>query len=333
MPAADPTQTHIAKSLPHTSPLISCRFDPTGRYVFAGAEDSRVWRWELATGTKTEFAGHDSWVRGIGFQADGQTLVTAGYDGRLLWWPAAAAAEKPAPTRSIQAHQGWIRALAISPDQTLIATCGNDLLVRLWKFDDGSLVRTLAGHESQVYHVAFHPSGKELVSGDLKSHFIHWEIAGGSQLRKFALPALHKFDPTFMADIGGPHALAFSADGKLLAVGGITNVTNAFAGVGNPAVVLVDWEAATEKVMHLSKAKVNGVAWGVALHPEGFTIGATGGPGGGHLFFWRFDQKEEFHTLNLTNTARDLALHPDGIQLATAHFDRQIRICKMAAKV
>ena len=48
------------------------------------------------------------------------------------------------------------------------------------------------------------------------------------------------------------------------------------------------------------------------------------------MFFWKFDQKDEFHTLNLKNTARDLALHPDGLQLATAHHDKNLRLSKMA---
>lgn len=330
MNAAQPTLTHIARTLPHTSPLIACRFDPTGKFVFAAAEDRKFCRWELASGTKVEFTGHDSWARSLGFSTDGQILVTGGYDGRLIWWPATA--EVMAPTRTVEAHQGWLRALAVSPDGQFLATCGNDKLVKLWHLTDGTLVREFAGHESNVYHVAFHPGGKDLVSGDLKANFIHWEAETGKVARKFNLPQLHKYDPTFMADHGGPHCMRFSQDGKLLACGGITNVSNAFAGVGNPAIVLVDWETAKEKVTHLSKGNVQGVAWGLYVHPEGFTIGATGGPGGGHLFFWKLDQKDEFHTLNLGALARDLDVHPDGIQLATAHFDRQLRLSKMAAK-
>ena len=78
----EPAKTHIAKELKHTSPLVSCRFDPTGKYVFFGAEDSRVWRWDIASNAKVELAGHDSWVRGMAFHSAGHTLVTGGYDGQ-----------------------------------------------------------------------------------------------------------------------------------------------------------------------------------------------------------------------------------------------------------
>ena len=40
LPEADPTKTHEVKAIKHDSPLISCRFDPTGRFVFVSRTDS-----------------------------------------------------------------------------------------------------------------------------------------------------------------------------------------------------------------------------------------------------------------------------------------------------
>ncbi len=328
---ADPMQTHVVKSFANEASLVSCRFDPAGRFVFVGLQSSKVVRWDLASGAKTDFAGgHESWVRAIAFTNKGETLLTGGHDGRLIWWPTAA--EKPAPLRTVEAHAGWIRAIDISPDAQFIATCGNDLKVKLWKADDGSLFREFSGHERHVYNVAFHPSGKNLVSGDLVATFIDWEVETGKQVRTFKAATLHKYDPTFMADYGGPYCMQFAKDGKQFVCGGITNVSNAFAGVGNPAFCTIDWESGKETLAQLTKANLQGKAWGLALHPEGFTIGAVGGGAGGHLFFWKPGEKNEFHTLNLGNAVRDLALHPDGIQLATAHHDKQLRLCAMRPK-
>jgi WD40 repeat protein len=326
----DPAQAHVAKTFAHTSPWVSCRFDPKGRYIFAGAEDNRVWRYTLADGAKTELAGHESWVRAIAFHPEGDTLITGGYEGRLLWWPASA--EKPAPTRTVNAHNGWVRAVAVSPDGSLAASCGNDKLVKLWKLEDGSLIKELPGHESHVYNVAFHPGGKALVSGDLKGNLFHWDLTNHTLARKFAAAAVYKYDETFRADIGGVRGIAFSKDGKTLACSGITAVSNAFAGIGNPAFIEFDWEAGKETITHLSKAKLQGVGWGVALHPAGFTVGISGGGAGGHLLFFKPGEANEFHTLNLGNTARDLDLHPDGLQLVTAHFDKNLRLVKLGPK-
>ena len=55
--SADPAKTHVAKDLVHNRPLISCRFDPKGRFVFAGSEDSTILRWDLASGAKAALTG------------------------------------------------------------------------------------------------------------------------------------------------------------------------------------------------------------------------------------------------------------------------------------
>ena len=326
----DATGTHVAQELKHGNPLISCRFDPSGRYIFYGAQDYQVWRWDPKQKKKVALQGTDSWVRGIDFSRDGSQVITAGYDGRLIWWETAATT--PRPLRIVDAHDGWVRAVAVSPDGTLLASVGNDRLVKLWKMADGSPVRTMSGHQHHVYNVAFHPDGSRLVSGDLKCHLFEWDTASGKAGRRLQAKSLYKYDTGFKADIGGIRAIDFSDDGKQLAVSGITNVTNAFACVGNPSVVIFDWKTGKETTKHLAKAKPRAVAWGLALHPTGITIGAAGGPGGGFLYFWKKGQANEFHQTKMKDSARDLHLSPDRLHLATAHYDGVVRISRMTKK-
>lgn len=325
----DVTKTHLASDLAHNNPLISCRFDPTGRFVFAGSQDFSVWRFRLEDGQNTQLAEADSWVRGLAFSSDGKTLVTGGYDGRLIWWTADT--ETPRPIATIDAHQGWIRALAISSDDRWLVSVGNDLVVRLWDLAERKLVREMTGHNSHIYNAVFHPDSKQLATGDLHCNLIHWDVATGKQQRTWTADSLQKFDKTFIATLGGFRGMAFSNDGRFVACSGMTNVTNAFAGVGNPSVVVFDWETGKKQIEHLSKGKLRGVAWGVAFHDTGMRIAASGGSGG-YLLFWKPDSAEEFHQLKLKDTARDLSLSPDGLQLATAHFDGHLRIHRMEAK-
>jgi WD40 repeat protein len=331
MPAEiDPTKTHLVLEHKHDRPLVACRFDPTGKYVFFGAEDNLVHRLDLAAKTVTHFAAHESWVRALGCSPDGTLLYSGGYDGRLVIWPAMA--EKPEPLHVVEAHQGWLRALAVHPSGAVVATGGNDNDVKFWDAASGDPVGTLTGHAQHVYYVAFDPSGKSLVSCDLKGVVKQWNVATGSLDRDLPpAEALYKYDTTFRADIGGARSLAFSADGKQLAVSGITNVTNAFAGIGNPVVVLYD--LADGKIVRTmtAKEKLNGVLWGIAWHPKGFWIGAAGGGGGGWLYFWRGDEDNEFFKLKLPNDARDLALSPDATRVATAHFDKSLRVYALHA--
>ena len=215
---AEPKQVHISKEYAHGAPLINCRFDPKGEHVFATAEDRAIIRWVHADGKKTEFKAHDSWVRGLAFSPDGETLVTAGYDDTLIWWPANA--KKPTPIRQVKAHAGWIRAIDVSPDGKLLASGGNDRILKLWNLADGKSVREMTGHELDIYSVMFHPDGKHLLAGDLMGHIRQWEIATGKEVRKFEAKDLHTYNGGQRVHYGGVRSLALSPDGKHLIAGG-----------------------------------------------------------------------------------------------------------------
>jgi WD40 repeat protein len=321
----DPARTRMVQELRHNRPLLSCRFDPSGRFVFAGVQENLLQRWELASGRKVSLAGNRSWTRGLAFAQ--HNLISGAYDGRLLWWRLDA--EAPTPLRAIQAHRGWVRAVAASPDSRLLATCGNDHLVKVWQTADGALVQELAGHDWHVYNVAFHPDGRHLVSADLHGVVRDWDLRTGRVVRTLDAGVLFRYDPVFRADHGGVRSMAFNGDGSLLACAGITDVTNAFAGVGKPAVVVFDWRTgARRQLLRPQGNTFQGTAWGVAFHPSGF-LAAAGGGSGGALWFWRPDQSASFFTLALPSNARDLDFHPNGRRLAVAFFDGLVRVYDM----
>lgn len=338
--AIDPLHTRLVGELTHGRPLIGGRFDPSGRFLFVSAEDNTIQRFDLLTGQKTPLVGHNSWLRGMAFLPSAKTLPFAGqplaalaggmvlghaaeqgtpctliagdYHGVLKWWDASGVT--PTTTRTVNAHDGWIRAVAVSPDGTQVASCGNDRLVKIWASSDGRLLQTLDGHVNHVYNVAFHPSGKNLVSADLKGVIKDWDLASGKSVRELDGKVFHKYDAGFGADIGGIRGIHFRGDGSLLACIGITNVSNAFAGVGNPLVVTFDWKDGKAKQLK-PKDAFQGTGWGVYCHPAGFIVGGGGG-GQGRLWFWKGEDTTSLHTVTVPANTRDLALHPDGSLLA-----------------
>jgi WD40 repeat protein len=327
-PRPDPMQTRLAQELKHNSPLLGCRFDPSGTFVFAGAQDNSIQRWALADAKKTTLAGHQSWVRALAFHDADKLLLSGDYAGKILAWTLDT--DTPTPLRTLDAHEGWVRSLAVSPDGKLLASCGNDNLVKLWTLDFKP-IRQFAGHARHVYSVAFHPDGQQLVSCDLLGVVKHWEVATGKLVRDLDASILHKYDTTFRASIGGARSMSFNKDGTQLALAGIINVSNAFAGVGNPAVVLFDW--ATAKRLHLLQPAqaFQGTMWGVVPHPDGYWIGAGGGSGGA-IWFWKGDADKAFHTVKLPSNGRDISLHPNGFRLAVPHADGAMRFYDMIAK-
>lgn len=102
-------------------------------------------------------------------------------------------------------HSAMIPRLAFSRDGRFLASVG--ATVRVWDMKDGRLVRELPANAFFASSVAFSPDGKRLVSAGEKA--IVWDLATG------------KGRPLW--DGGKPHPrpakLAFSPNGKVLAVG------------------------------------------------------------------------------------------------------------------
>ena len=327
--AVDAKQVHLAKSLAHTSPLINCRFDPSGQYLFATAEDRAIIRWKLADGSKVIFKGHDSWVRGLAFSKDGKTLVTSGFDDTLIWWPMAA--DKPEPIRKVTAHKGWIRAIAVSPDGALLASGGNDRVVKIWNTADGKPVAELTGHELDVYSVMFHPDGKHLLSGDLMGHIRQWDVAGAKEVRKFDAKDLHTYNSGQRVHFGGVRSLALTADRKQLIAGGLHKGTNPLGAVHEPIILRFEWDSQKVLKKHITTG-VKGVIWRNVIHPDGFVMGCSGGSSGGYLIFWKAGEDKAFHKFKMQDTARGMDLHPDGIQVAAVHWNKKVSLCRLEEK-
>ena len=182
------------------------------------------------------------------------------------------------------------------------------------------MLREFSGHENYVFSLVMHPDGKRFVSGDLFGKVNEWDIASGELLRTFDASPLHTRGDDFLADVGGVRSLAFDAEGKRLACGGMTDAkSNAFC-PGNPAVLVFDVESGELLQMLRSTHTSDGPIKGLAFLSDGTLAGhAENLNGESSLEFWNPDQSASIHVLK-RQSGYCLDLHPDGLRLAAATF-------------
>jgi WD40 repeat protein len=151
-------------------------------------------------------------------------------------------------------------------------------------------------------------------------------------VRPFDAKALHTYEGGQQVDYGGVRAIAVSPDGKWLAAGGLHKGTNPLGAVNEPLVLLFNWESQKVERQQVAEGIPGGVIWRLRWLADGSLMGVSGGTSGGFLLFWKPDAEKAYHKFQLPALARDMDLHPDGIRVATAHSDKQIRITRLAAK-
>jgi WD40 repeat protein len=327
----DPKQAHVVAQWPAGRPIVCCRFEPKGRFLFCGLEAAQVERFNLSDGKKTSFGGgHDSWVFSLAFSPDCERAFSGGGEGRVAVWETASAT--PKPIRTIEAHRGWVRALAVSPNGSELATGGNDRKVRLWDPRDGALIRELDGHLGHIYSLEYHPNGKTLLSGDLLGVIKEWETSSGKVIGAFDAKPLHTYDRGQQVDFGGVRGMAIGAGGATIAACGLHKATNPLGAVHEPLVLVFD--AKTRKVTStlLTDGITGGVLWRLRYLSDGSLVAGCGGTSGGTLLFWKSGANKDYHRFAMPSVVRDMDLHPDGLRVATAHHDGTARITRLAAK-
>jgi len=308
---ANPTEIRLVKEFKHDAPLLSCVFDPSGRFVFAGGRDRFVQCIDLASQQKTLLEGHQSWVSAMARSPVASDVFTADYIGHVICW--SCSGDVPRQRWQVEAHANTIRSISVSPSGELVATGGRDGTIRLWSTSDGKPLTELAGHAGQVYAVLFHPDGKHLVSADRvpkSPRLKQWDLETGREVRQFDASDVSAYRRGENIEWGGVRGLAVSADGAVLACCG----RHKYA--GPCCVLLFDWADGTQQTKLLSTMK--GVFSSVRFHPDGFLVAAGADVSAGELRFWNPDDQQPLAITETAGPCLALDLHSDGQQIAVA---------------
>ena len=316
----DPVKAWVAKTFKHPKLVTCCRISPSGRWIVAGAVDSKVHLWDIETEAKTSLEGHAGWVTSIAFSADGTRMLTTDTQGGVRAWWVEDSGAVPLWTAA-DSHAGWVRASAASPDGRYFATAGNDRVVRLWATADGRKVREFSGHTGEIFSLAFHPDGRSLVSGDMYGKVCHWDVEKGTLVRELDATALHTRGEDFMADVGGVRSMAFDATGERFACGGLSEAKSNTFSPGTPTVIVFDWAAGKPLVKsRIPGDKVDGPVNALRFLPNGTLAGTGEGQSLGALWFWKPGEADPYHSVQ-QQAGYAIDLHPDGRRLAVATFE------------
>ena len=319
--------------------------DVAGNRGYGGLQRITVWDHiaEPQRGEGPLFRLGKGTANDVAYSPDGGTLAIAGGIGIHLY-----DADTLEETGLLPGHVNGTSSVSFRPDGAVLASGGNDAQVHLWSVDEGERIASLTGHTGAVGAVVFSPNGRELASGSSFGEVRIWD------------PERLRLKDEIETGSLGPIILAYSPDGRFLAVGGYPRrdtqildtrdgTVTGLSGHGRSGVtslafgkqgqilatgggdVVSLWNVVEKTQVHALKLG-DGFLQAMAINPAG-TLLATGGwyrgtnQSGDLLYLWDFATGTFVAELEGDRRSiHDLAFHPDGQRLAALDPDGSMRV-------
>lgn len=192
----------------HTERILSMDVTDDGRYIISSADDDKIRVWDVATGNSVETEPQDEPLREVRLLPGDQQFFGVGRDGMALWDFATLTLSKSFTDPDSLLSD--LYAVDVSDDGTLVATGGNDALVRVWNVASGELLARLEGHEFSIRDLDFDPTGDRIVSGGLRGEVMVWDWDAPNPLMR----ALNGHTQTI-------NGVGFSPDGSTILSGSL----------------------------------------------------------------------------------------------------------------
>jgi WD40 repeat protein len=210
----------------HSNPTTKIAFNSTGKAVVTGSPDNRARTWLTNGKPVAILAGHTAAITSVSFSPNGRMVLTASDDGTARLWDSGTE-----PNLRLVARQPSPTTFAVSTDGHRVATGDARGVVRVRRVGGNQPISTLHVH-GPVTALAFGPTGPIAATAPTLSVAVARStqtIARGLRDGTIRL-RMSPNSPVRVLRTGGGAvtAIAFNADGTLLAAGDSRGVTRTY---------------------------------------------------------------------------------------------------------
>jgi WD40 repeat protein len=167
----------LLHTLEHKDSVRSVSFSPNGQIIASASYDGTIKLWRRNGQLLQTLFGHkNKQVTSVSFSPNGKFIASAGADNTVKLWRVNSTGLAMIPN-AILKHRSWVEQVTFSPDGEILAAASTDKTIKLWR-KDGTLLKTLAGHNGSVLSVSFSPDGEMLASASSDRTIKLWQTNG-----------------------------------------------------------------------------------------------------------------------------------------------------------
>lgn len=274
------------------------------RNVFDGRNGYAVWNlFEILKSSRRELTGSDLSqldLRNISlngcrfYRKYGNFILCTKFDGALI----------QAGGLISSGHRHGVNEIAYSPDSSRIMSASSDSTVKEWDTRTGEYIRTYSGNGGAVHDIAYHPSGRKIVTGCFDKNITdkytvkEWDTETGQCIKGYDAGSLVL-------------SAAYTSDGNRILSGSSNGIVR-------------EWDPDTGECINAIKVYESHGTVQAACSPDNTQIAAWWGDNS--IRIWDIKTGACIRVLEgHTGTVHDAAYSPDGRRLVTASADKTIR--------
>ncbi len=294
----------VVHSIPGHTHSTYIAYNKTGDRLISASYDGTMKLWDVKTGTSLKtfhqqkngtapINGYTS----VDIDATGKTIATAHGSYGFRTWNVETGKSTLHQTGSFRKTK-TVYSVRFHPDGSLLALA-NHMTVQLWDMKTSKVLFTLEGLRSSVNSVAFNRDGSRLAAVS-SSQLSIWDVKSGPDSGQKIINVKN----------GRLQAVAFSPDGKQIAIGGYS---------------LSILDAITGKFIYNKGGQVSMIAFS----PDGKQI-ATGYNNGRNVYIWNAKSGHAIQTLRTNNSVKSVKFSPDSRFIAAGGSHGDIEIWRTA---
>jgi WD40 repeat protein len=278
----------------HDATVNDLAFSADSLTLVSGASDITARLWSLPDGeTTAEFNGQLTEVRSVDITADGETVLTTGFNGVAFLW------DVRSETRATSYNADEYPALSdgvFSADGTAITLAMGDGAIRQYDIETSELLMTLLPPAPLTERIAYNADESELAAG----------VGFPADTAVVFDVATETLTHTLEGHVGTVYAVAYAPDGALLAT-------------GDSAGTIRLWDATDDYALVAEIPAHDGEVFDVAFNTDGSLLASVGFDGVTRV--WDVATGAELVALTATDEVRSVnavTFSADDMTLASA---------------
>jgi len=343
------TATHKPVAAWPSAFVLSLAYSLDGKRLATGSYDGMVQVWDTATNQQLQtYKGHSGGVESLAFSPKGSHLATGGMDGTVRVWDVRKQREDISIPRTSNLE---FRALSLDGQTVVTGVIFGPGRIRLWSTATGKPRSAPIELRRSETVVAWSDDGKHLYLWDAETNIRVVDASAGEQVRGFKVGSKSK-DYRFAVDPSEKWCVHSAAGDSLKLLDTKTGTeVRTFKSLPEPLHALVFSPDASRLVAadqagrlklwnptsggEIATTQLNGIyIMRIRFSPDGKRLAVIGNLRRfltGVVRILDSETLQEIHVLKgHTLNVRDVVFSPDGQRLATASYDRTVRIWDVA---